>query len=83
MAFWSTCDKASRVRRSSVWWCPSGYCPADGYFCMVEGVDRVLGVGDRIGSVRILGIDSEKVEFAKDGVTWSQALGASPKPFWE
>jgi hypothetical protein len=60
-----------------------GYCPADGYFCMVEGVDRVLGVGDRIGSVRILGIDSEKVEFAKDGVTWSQALGASPKPFWE
>jgi hypothetical protein len=60
-----------------------GCCPGDGYFCMIEGVDRVLGVGDRIGSVRILRIDSERVEFAKEGVTWSQALGAPVKPFWE
>lgn len=59
-----------------------GYSPPGGYFCMIEGVDKVLGVGDRIGTVRVLKIDREKVEFAKDGATWAQALGASPQPFW-
>jgi hypothetical protein len=60
-----------------------GYCPAGGYYCMIEGVDKVLAVGDRIGSVRVLKIDPEKVEFAKDGTTWAQSLGASPQPFWD
>ena len=60
-----------------------GYCPTSGYYCTIEGVDRVLGVGDRVGSVRILKIDPEKVEFAKDGTTWAQTLGAPPQPFWE
>jgi hypothetical protein len=60
-----------------------GYCPAGGYYCMIEGVDKVLAVGDRIGNVRVLKIDPEKVEFAKDGTTWAQSLGASPQPFWD
>jgi len=60
-----------------------GYCPSSGYYCMIEGVDRVLGVGDRVGSVRVLKIDPEKVEFGNEGTTWAQALGASPQPFWE
>lgn len=60
-----------------------GYCPDGGYYCMIQGVDRVLGVGDRIGRVRILKIEVEQVEFAKDGTTWAQALGAAPQPFWD
>jgi hypothetical protein len=60
-----------------------GYCVESGYFCTIEGVDRVLGVGDRIGRVRVLRIDPEKVEFAHDGTTWAQPLGAPPQPFWD
>jgi hypothetical protein len=60
-----------------------GHCVNSGYFCMIEGVDRVLGMGDTIGKVRILKIDPEKVEFAKDGTTWAQPLGAPPQPFWD
>ena len=43
----------------------------------------VLGIGDTVGKVRILKIDQEKVEFAKDGTTWAQQLGAAPQPFWD
>jgi len=60
-----------------------GYCPDGGYFCLIEGVDRVLGIGDTVGKVRILKIDQEKVEFAKNGTTWAQQLGAAPQPFWD
>ena len=60
-----------------------GYCPDGGYFCLIEGVDRPLGIGDRVGKVRIVKIDQEKVEFAKDGTTWAQQLGAAPQPFWD
>jgi hypothetical protein len=60
-----------------------GYCPDGGYFCLIEGVDRVLGIGDTVGKVRISKIDQEKVEFAKDGTTWAQRLGAAPQPFWD
>ncbi len=60
-----------------------GYCPDGGYFCIIEGVDRPLGVGDTAGKVRILKIDQEKVEFAKDGTTWTQQLGAPPQPNWD
>lgn len=60
-----------------------GYCPSSGYYCMIEGVDRVVGVGDRIGSVRVLRIDPQQVEFARNGTKWAQALGAPPQPFWE
>ena len=60
-----------------------GYCPDGGYFCVIEGADKVLGIGDTVGKVRILKIDQEKVEFAKDGTTWAQQLGAAPQPFWD
>jgi len=60
-----------------------GYSPQSGYFCMVEGVDRVLGTGDTIGAVRVLNIEREKVEFAKDGATWAQQLGAPAQSYWQ
>jgi len=60
-----------------------GYCPSSGYYCMIEGVDQVLATGDRIGRIRVLKIGPERVEFAKDGTTWAQALGASAQPFWD
>jgi len=60
-----------------------GYCPDGGYFCLIQGVDRPLGIGDTVGKVRILKIDQEKVEFAKDGTTWTQQLEAAPQAFWD
>ena len=60
-----------------------GYCPSSGYYCTIEGVDKVLATGDRIGRIRVLKINPEKVEFAKDGTAWAQALGASAQPFWD
>lgn len=60
-----------------------GYCPDGGYFCLIQGVDRPLGIGDMVGKVRIVKIDQEKVEFAKDGTTWTQQLGAAPQPYWD
>ncbi|MCL5282944.1 MAG: hypothetical protein M1376_23925 [Planctomycetes bacterium] len=60
-----------------------GYCPAGGYFCIIEGVDRPLGIGETVGKVRIVKIDQEKVAFAKDGTTWTQELGAAPQPYWD
>jgi hypothetical protein len=60
-----------------------GYCPDGGYFCLIQGVDRPLGIGDAAGKVRIVKIDQEKVEFAKDGTTWTQQLGAAPQPYWD
>ncbi len=59
-----------------------GYCPTSGYYCMIEGVDNVLAVGDRVGDIRVLKIDAEKVEFAKNGTTWVQPLGAAPQAHW-
>lgn len=59
-----------------------GYCPQDGHFCMIEGVDRVLRPGDMVGDVRVLNIDSEKVEFSTNGTTWTQELGAPAQPYW-
>jgi hypothetical protein len=60
-----------------------GCSPDGGCFCMIAGIDRLLGVGDKIGRVRVVKIDPEKVEFAKDGTTWVQSLGAPPQPFWD
>jgi hypothetical protein len=60
-----------------------GYCPDGGYFCLIQGVDRPLGIGDTVSKVRIVKIDQEKVEFAKDGTTWTQQLGAAPQPYWD
>lgn len=60
-----------------------GHFPRGGYFCMIEGVDRVLGIGDRVGRVRVLHIDREKVEFVQDGTRWVQQLGAPAQPSWK
>jgi len=49
---------------------------------MIEGVDEVLGPGDKVGQIRVLSIDSEKVVFAQDGATWTQALGAPAASYW-
>ncbi len=59
-----------------------GHGVNSGYYCMIEGVDKVLEVGDTVEGVRVLKIDAEKVEFARDGTTWTQPLGAPPQPFW-
>jgi hypothetical protein len=59
-----------------------GHCVDSGYYCMIEGVDKVLAVGDTVDGVRVVKIDPEKVEFAKDGTSWTQPLGAPPQPFW-
>ena len=60
-----------------------GYCPDNGYFCMIEGVDRVLATGDRVGDVQVLKIDPQKVVFTRDGTTWEQKLGAPAEAFWQ
>lgn len=60
-----------------------GYCVDSGYYCTIEGVDNVLGVGDTVGAVRVLKIDPDQVEFAKDGTTWAQSLGAPPQSYWQ
>jgi hypothetical protein len=60
-----------------------GYFPQTGYCCMVEGVDRVLQTGDTIGEVQVLRIDPVKVEFAKNGTTWAQPLGAPAQAHWQ
>lgn len=60
-----------------------GHCPRGGYYCTIEGVDRVLGIGDTVDRVRVVRIDSRNVEFARDGVTWVQQLGAPAQPYWK
>ncbi len=73
-------DESRPVRFGAV--ASVGHCINSGYYCMVEGVDKVLAVGDTVVGVRVVKIDPEKVEFAKDGTTWTQPLGAPPQPFW-
>jgi hypothetical protein len=59
------------------------YSPQSGYFCMIEGIDEVLRPGDRVRGGRVVRIDPEKVEFARDGVVWTQELGAPAQPHWD
>jgi hypothetical protein len=60
-----------------------GYSPQSGYYCMIEGVDRVLQPGDTAQGVQVVSIDPEKVAFAKNGITWTQGLGAPAQPYWD
>lgn len=60
-----------------------GYGPQGGYFCTVEGVEEILRPGDMARGVRVVSIDPEKVEFAKNGTTWTQGLGGPPQPHWD
>jgi hypothetical protein len=60
-----------------------GYSPQTGYYCMVEGIDRVLQPGDSVRGIRVVAIDAQKVEFARNGTTWTQGLGTPAQPQWD
>jgi hypothetical protein len=60
-----------------------GHSPETGSYCMIEGIDRVLRPGDAVRGIRIVAVDPEKVEFAKNGTTWTQGLGAPAQPQWD
>jgi len=62
------------------------YDPKDA-FCMIDGVDRVLKQADvidttEIKNVRVLNMHRDRVEFERDGQTWTQTIGALPDPAW-
>jgi len=62
----------------------SAICYDDrGTVCIVEGVDGILKAGDRIGNVTVVAIHEDKVEFAKEGQKWMQAVGQPAKPAWK
>jgi hypothetical protein len=60
-----------------------GFSPQSGSFCLIEGVEKVLQPGDTVRGIRVVTVDPQKVEFAKNGVRWTQQLGAPPQPYWE
>jgi len=49
--------------------------------CAVVG-ETMMHVGDTIHEVVVVGIQSNKVEFSKDGTTWQQAVLATPHAAW-
>jgi hypothetical protein len=49
--------------------------------CAVVG-ETLVHVGDKINNIVVVGIQSDAVEFAKDGVTWRQAVLEAPNPAW-
>lgn len=49
--------------------------------CAVVG-ETMMHVGDTIHEVVVVGIQSSKVEFSKDGATWQQAVLATPHAAW-
>jgi hypothetical protein len=44
--------------------------------------ETMVHVGDKIHNVVVVGIQSNKVEFAKDGVTWQQTVLEAPNAAW-
>jgi hypothetical protein len=60
-----------------------GHSPQTGYYCVIEGIDRPLQPGDAVRGIRIVTVDAGKVEFAKNGTTWTQGLGAPAQPQWD
>jgi len=44
--------------------------------------ETMVHVGDKIHEVTIVGIQSNTVEFAKDGATWRQTVLETPNPAW-
>jgi hypothetical protein len=44
--------------------------------------ETIMHVGDTIHEVLVVAIQSNKVEFSKDGVTWQQAVLATPHTAW-
>jgi len=49
--------------------------------CAVVG-ETMMHVGDTIHEVVVVAIQSNKVEFSKDGATWQQAVLATPHAAW-
>ncbi len=65
-------------------------CYNKGAFCMIEGIDEIIKVGDTINNnkaknVKIVKIDTgkAKVEFDRNGRQWAQTVGQSPNPGWK
>jgi hypothetical protein len=61
-------------------------------FCMIEGIDEIIKVGDTINNaqtknVKIVKIDidrdSARVEFDRNGRQWAQTVGQPPNPAWK
>ncbi len=50
--------------------------------CMVDGTDRMLKEGDSIGSVAIVKIYPEQVEFIKNGQKWTQEVSKPANAAW-
>jgi hypothetical protein len=44
--------------------------------------ETMMHVGDTIHEVVVVAIQSNKVEFSKDGATWQQAVLATPHAAW-
>jgi hypothetical protein len=44
--------------------------------------ETIVHLGDKIHNVAVVGIQSNAVEFAKDGVTWQQTVLETPNPAW-
>lgn len=53
-----------------------------GSLCMIDGIDKVLQPGDKINNVTVVRIHQDKVEFAKAGQQWVQAVGQPANPAW-
>jgi hypothetical protein len=49
--------------------------------CAVVG-ETLVHVGDKIHNIVVVGIQSDAVEFAKNGVTWRQTVLESPNAAW-
>jgi hypothetical protein len=61
-----------------------------GSFCMIEGIDEIIKLGDTINNAQTknvkivkIDIDRARVEFDGNGRQWAQAVGQSPNPGWK
>jgi len=58
-------------------------CDEKGAICMVDGIDKTLQPGDKINNVTVVRIQQDRVEFAKAGQRWVQAVGEPANPAWK
>jgi len=49
----------------------------------IEGEEGNLRSGDTVRGVKIVSINTESVQFAKNGTTWSQEIGAPASAHWD
>jgi hypothetical protein len=61
-----------------------------GSFCMIEGIDEIIKLGDTINNAQTknvkivkIDIDRARVKFDGNGRQWVQAVGQSPNPGWK